>query len=190
MKLSQIEKRIPQTLTNSKDIIQTDRQYARRSSRARSTRGQENEAWTLYKKNPSQEPWGDLSGNQYTICPKPPYPAEKILNRRQLFFLAVPPWPVIKRLRPLELYSAPGAGPQKVYQTSTGQGYKGKRNNNEGGFTKLKTSKRYKWILALTAAFVQQDQIQREVSRWFTYLTDGTSGCIDKKLACYDRINR
>ena len=51
MKLSQIEKRIPpQTLTNSKDIIQTDREYARRSSRARSTRGQENEAWALYKK--------------------------------------------------------------------------------------------------------------------------------------------
>ena len=45
MKLSQIEKRIPQTLINSKDIIQTDREYARRSSRARSTRGQENEAW-------------------------------------------------------------------------------------------------------------------------------------------------
>ena len=39
-------------------------------------------------------------------------------------------------------------------------------------------------ILALTAALVQQDQIQREVSRWFTYLTDGTSCCIDKKSAC------
>ena len=50
MKLSQIEKRIPQTLKNSKDIIQTDREYARRGSRARSTRGQENEAWALYKK--------------------------------------------------------------------------------------------------------------------------------------------
>ena len=50
MKLSQIQKRIPQTLTNSKDVIQTDREYARRSSRARSTRGQENEAWALYKK--------------------------------------------------------------------------------------------------------------------------------------------
>ena len=33
----EIEKRIPQTLTNSKNIIQTDREYARRSSRARST---------------------------------------------------------------------------------------------------------------------------------------------------------
>ena len=88
MKLSQIEKRIPQTLTNSKDIIQTDREYARRSSRARSTRGQENEAWALYKKNPSRESWGDLSGERYIICPKPPYPAEKIPDRRQLFFLA------------------------------------------------------------------------------------------------------
>ena len=38
--------------------------------------------------------------------------------------------------------------------------------------------------LALTAAFVQQDQIQREVSRWFSYLTDKTSSCIDKKSAC------
>ena len=50
MKLSQVEKRIPQTLTNSKDVIQKGREYARRSSRARSTRGQENEAWALYKK--------------------------------------------------------------------------------------------------------------------------------------------
>ena len=49
----------------------------------------------------------------------------------------------------LELYSAPGAGPQKVYQTTIGQGYKGKGNNNEGGFTKLKTSKRY-LIMKLT----------------------------------------
>ena len=89
MKLSQIEKRIPQTLTNSKDIIQTDREYARRSSRARSTRGQENEAWALYKKIPSRESWGDLSRDRYIICPKPPSPAGKILDRRQLFFLAV-----------------------------------------------------------------------------------------------------
>ena len=50
MKLFQIEKRIPQTLTNSKDIIQKDREHARRSARARSSRGQENEAWALYKK--------------------------------------------------------------------------------------------------------------------------------------------
>ena len=144
MKLSQIEKRIPQTWTNSKNIIQTHREYARRSSRARSTRGQENEAWALYKKIPSRGSWGDLSRDRYIICPKPPSPTGKILDRRQLFCLAVPPWPVIKNYFPLELYSAPGAGPQKVYQTSIGQGYKGKGKNNEGRFTKLKTSKRYK----------------------------------------------
>ena len=57
--------------------------------------------------------------------------------------VALPAW-VKRHYVPLELYSAPGAGPQKVYQTSIGQGYKGKGNNNEGGFTKLKTSKRYK----------------------------------------------
>ena len=42
--------------------------------------------------------------------------------------------------------------------------------------------------MALTVAFVQRGQIQREVPRWFTYLTDRTSGCIDKKSACYGRI--
>ena len=57
MKLSHIEKRITQTLTNSKDIIQKDQEHARQSNRARSTRSQENEAGTLYKKNPSQESW-------------------------------------------------------------------------------------------------------------------------------------
>ena len=88
MKLFQIEKRILQTSTNSKDIIQKDREHARRSSRARSTRGQENEAWAVYKKNPSRESWDDLSGDQYIICLKPPSPAGKILVRRQLFFLA------------------------------------------------------------------------------------------------------
>ena len=148
MKLSQIEKRIPdfdklEGYNPNRPRICSPKQPGQINARPGK--------WGLdtVQKNPSQEPWGDLSGNQYTICPKPPYPAEKILNRRQLFFLAVPPWPVIKRLRPLELYSAPGAGPQKVYQTSIGQGYKGKRNNNEGGFTKLKTSKRYKWIFMI-----------------------------------------
>ena len=87
MKLSLIDKRIPQTLTNSKDIIQKDREHARQSSLTRSTRGQENEAWAVYKKDPSQESWDDLSGDQYIICPKPPFPAGKILDRRQLFFL-------------------------------------------------------------------------------------------------------
>ena len=83
MKLSLIDKRIPQTLTNSKDIIQKDREHARQSSLTRSTRGQENEAWAVYKKDPSQESWDDLSGDQYIICPKPPSPAGKILDRRQ-----------------------------------------------------------------------------------------------------------
>ena len=88
MKLSRIEKRIPKTLANSKNIIQTDREYARRSSRARSTRGQENEAWALYKKIPSRESWGDLSRDRHIICPKRPSPTGKILDRRQLFCLA------------------------------------------------------------------------------------------------------
>ena len=70
-------------------------------------------------------------------------------------------WSIKRYYVLLELYSGPGAGPQKAYQTTIGQGYKGKGNNNEGGFTKLKTSKRYKRILALSAAFVQQNQIQR-----------------------------
>ena len=38
--------------------------------------------------NPSRESWDDLSGDQYIICLKPPSPAGKILDRRQLFFLA------------------------------------------------------------------------------------------------------
>ena len=43
--------------------------------------------WDLstVQKIPSRESWGELSGDRYIICPKPPYPAEKIL-----------PWPVIK----------------------------------------------------------------------------------------------
>ena len=28
------------------------------------------------------------------------------------------------------------------------------------------------------------------LSRWFTYLTDRTFSCIDKKSACYGRIDR
>ena len=40
------------------------------------------------KKNPSRESWGDLSRDRYIICPKPTSPAGKILDRRQLFFLA------------------------------------------------------------------------------------------------------
>ena len=85
MKLSQIEKRIPQTLTNSKDTVQTDREYARRSSRARSTRGQENEAWALYKKNPSRVSWVDLSRDRYTALPKLATPAGNKFTRGLLF---------------------------------------------------------------------------------------------------------
>ena len=70
MKLSQIEKRIPQTLTNSKDVIQKGREYTRRSSRARSMLGQEIEAWALYKKNPSLVSWVDLSRDGYIALPK------------------------------------------------------------------------------------------------------------------------
>ena len=46
--------------------------------------------WELgtVQKIPSRESWGDLSGDRYIICPKPPHPAEKILDRRQFFFLA------------------------------------------------------------------------------------------------------
>ena len=32
-----------------------------------------------------------FSGNRYIICPKPPSPAGKLLDRRRLFFQAVPP---------------------------------------------------------------------------------------------------
>ena len=85
MKLYQIEKRIPQTLTNSKDVIQKGREHARRSSRARSTRGQENEAWALYKKNPSRVSWVDLSRDRYIALPKVATPAGNTFARRLLF---------------------------------------------------------------------------------------------------------
>ena len=85
MKLSQIEKRIPQTLTNSKDVIQKGREYARRSSWARSTRGQENEAWALYQKNPSRVSWVDLSRERYIALPKLATPAGNTFARRLLF---------------------------------------------------------------------------------------------------------
>ena len=70
MKLSQLEKQIQQTLTNSKDIIQKGWKSLHRSDRARSTRGQANEAWVLYKLNPSRVSWGDLSREWYIACPK------------------------------------------------------------------------------------------------------------------------
>ena len=85
MKLSQIEKRIPQTLTNSKDVIQKGREYARRSSRARSTRDHENEAWALYKKNPSRVSWVDLSRDWYIALPKLATPGGNTFARGLLF---------------------------------------------------------------------------------------------------------
>ena len=85
MKLSQIEKRIPQNLINSKDVIQKGLEYARRSSRARSTRGQENEAWALYKKNPSRVSWVDLSRDRYIALPKLATPAGNTFARGLLF---------------------------------------------------------------------------------------------------------
>ena len=85
MKLSQIEKRIPQTLTNPKDVIQNGREYARRSRRARSKRGQENKAWALYKKNPSRVFWVDLSRDRYIALPKLATPAGNTSGRGLLF---------------------------------------------------------------------------------------------------------
>ena len=84
MKLSQIEKRIPQSLTNSKDVIQKGREYARRCNRARSTRGQENEAWALYKENPSRVSWVDLSWDRYIALTKLPTPAGNTFARELL----------------------------------------------------------------------------------------------------------
>ena len=40
------------------------------------------------KKKPSRESWGDLTWDRYIIRQKPPSPAGKILDRRQVFFLA------------------------------------------------------------------------------------------------------
>ena len=74
MKLSQIEKRIQQTLTNSKDIIQKDREQAHRRSRARSTRGQKNEAWALYKKKVSPgSPRATFPGNDTSFAQSHPF---------------------------------------------------------------------------------------------------------------------
>ena len=47
-------------LTNSKDIIQKGRKSSRRSGWARLTPGQVNEAWALYKSNPSRVSWVDI----------------------------------------------------------------------------------------------------------------------------------
>ena len=89
MKLSQVEKRIPQTLTNSKDVIQNGREYARRSSRARSTRGtaKKRRPGHRTKKNPSRVSWADLSMDRYIALPKLATPAGNTFGRGPLFTL-------------------------------------------------------------------------------------------------------
>ena len=85
MKLPQIEKRIQQTLTNSKDIIQKGRKSSRRRSRARSTHDQANEAWALYKSNPSRVFQVDLSRDRYIAFPTLVSPAGNTFAPRLLF---------------------------------------------------------------------------------------------------------
>ena len=58
------------------------------SSPARSTRGQENEAWAQYKKNPSRETRATFLGTDTSFAQSHPPLLEKIPDRRQLFFLA------------------------------------------------------------------------------------------------------
>ena len=91
----------------------------------------------------------------------------------------VPPWPVIKILSLSNYTQRLALVLRKSISHQWGKVIRAKEKTTKEDL-----------ILALTAALVQQDQIQREVSRWFTYLTDRTSGCIDKKSACYGRINR
>ena len=74
MKLSQLEKRIQQTLTNSKDIIQNGRKSSRWSGLARSTRGQANDAWAMY-----------LSRDRYIARPKLAFPDGYTFARGLLF---------------------------------------------------------------------------------------------------------
>ena len=85
MKLSQIEKQIPQTLTNSKDIISKDREHAREVVGPDQRAVKKMRPGHCTKKNPSPESWGDLSGDRCIICPKPPSPAGKILDRSAVF---------------------------------------------------------------------------------------------------------
>ena len=61
MKLSQLKERIQHTLPNLKKRIQKWPILLPRSGRARSTRGQANEAWAMYKSTPSRVSWGDPS---------------------------------------------------------------------------------------------------------------------------------
>ena len=64
------------------------RRHEMPSSRARSTRGQENEAWAQYKKNPSRETRATFLGTDTSFAQSHPPLLEKIPDRRQLFFLA------------------------------------------------------------------------------------------------------
>ena len=89
MKLSKIEKRIPQILRNPKDVIQNGREYAPRSNRARSTCGQENKAWALYKKHPSRVSWvdDDLFMDRYIALLKLATPAGNTFWSRAIVHL-------------------------------------------------------------------------------------------------------
>ena len=49
------------------------------------TRGQTNEAWALYKSNPSRMSWGELSRDRYIASTKLAFPAESTFARGQLF---------------------------------------------------------------------------------------------------------
>ena len=88
MKLSQIEKQVPQTLTNSKDIIQKTENMLTEVAGPDQRQAKKMRPENCTKKLHPAGVLGDLSGDQYIICPKPPSPAGKILDRRQLFFLA------------------------------------------------------------------------------------------------------
>ena len=86
MRLSRVEKRTPQTLTNSENIVRKGRETARRSSRARSTRGLANEAWALYKSNPSRVSWVELSRDRYSLT-KVSLPCWKYICSRAIVHL-------------------------------------------------------------------------------------------------------
>ena len=91
MTLSQLEKRIQQTFTDSKDTIQKGRKSSRQSGRARSTRSQANEAWALYKSNPSRVSWVDLSRNRYMVkdsLTKVSFPCWKYICSRAIVHLS------------------------------------------------------------------------------------------------------
>ena len=65
MKLSQLEKRIQQTLPNSKDITQKWPKPLAPKWPGQVNARPSNEAWALCKSNPSRVSWGSLS-----TCPK------------------------------------------------------------------------------------------------------------------------